>query len=69
MCAPSLGQGPEARPVSRTVALGDTCTTGQGKAGRVPGASAGPGQTLTRPTALEQPEQKHISRQGWAPVN
>lgn len=30
MCAPSPSQGPEARPVSQAVALGDTCTAGQG---------------------------------------
>lgn len=44
-------------------------TTGQGRAGKIPGASAGPGQPLTCPMALQQPEQKHISQQGWVLMN
>lgn len=68
-CAPSPSQSPETRPDSQTAAWVAPGTTGQGRAGRIPGASVGPGQTLTCPTALQQPEQKPISRQGWALVD
>lgn len=63
---PAQAQSPEDRPDNQTVVLVAPGATGRSRTGRIPGVSSGPGQTLTCPVALLQPEQKPISQQGWA---